>query len=409
MKEITKTISVLVALLLSSQGFAQIANLGEWYISPGTQVSIITALDNKASGDLINDGALIVYDDFNNDGFVSFMPKTFGTVFFSGTLKNQKITGSMPLDLNNVQFNNSSATPDFIVTNQINVSSNADFVNGIIKNDANSLFVFNTEATFSNPSNQSYIEGKAKKIGNTAFSFPIGARGNYVYATIPSSSSLKNAYQSQYFFENSNTIAPHTNLASNIEFVDHQQYWKIEKEPSSDDVTLTLSLHENTTPTEITTASAESIHILGWDHVQKSWIDLGGKFDDITNEVSTTTKALGLCSLFTFAKINNDNFVVKPYQLVSANGDGKNDFFYIEGIEKTTENTLHIFNRWGINVYSKVNYNNNPEDSFKGFSTANGTINKGHILPEGVYFYILTYKDKNGNQKQIKSYLYLKE
>ncbi|MFT7606222.1 MAG: gliding motility-associated-like protein, partial [Saprospiraceae bacterium] len=72
------------------------------------------------------------------------------------------------------------------------------------------------------------------------------------------------------------------------------------------------------------------------------------------------------------------------YTGFSPNGDGVNDFFYIEGIEAFPDSKLNIFNRWGNEVYNKEGYLNDWGGTWK---------NK--LLPDGTYFYVLT--DGNGH------------
>lgn len=76
-------------------------------------------------------------------------------------------------------------------------------------------------------------------------------------------------------------------------------------------------------------------------------------------------------------------------QLLSPNGDGKNDKFEIIGIESFTNSDLQIFNRWGNLVYSMKNYQN----TFDG--TPNYKGNSEGKLPVGTYFYILKLGDSS--------------
>lgn len=69
---------------------------------------------------------------------------------------------------------------------------------------------------------------------------------------------------------------------------------------------------------------------------------------------------------------------LKAFNALSPNGDGKNDVFYIEGLQKYTDNTLCVFNRWGNEVLKAKNYENDWQ----------GTWN-GKDLPDGTYFYWL--------------------
>ncbi|MEO0310996.1 MAG: hypothetical protein RIQ89_653, partial [Bacteroidota bacterium] len=73
------------------------------------------------------------------------------------------------------------------------------------------------------------------------------------------------------------------------------------------------------------------------------------------------------------------------------NGDGENDGFYIQGLERYPENTFQVFNRWGNLVYEVENYTN---ASWLGTNTDNAP------LPDATYFVILKIKNstirKNG-------------
>jgi gliding motility-associated-like protein len=60
------------------------------------------------------------------------------------------------------------------------------------------------------------------------------------------------------------------------------------------------------------------------------------------------------------------------------NGDGVNDALVIPCLQNFPNSTITIFNRWGDEVFSTNNYQNNWE----------GTYNGG-FLPDGTYFYIL--------------------
>ncbi|WP_407266810.1 gliding motility-associated C-terminal domain-containing protein [Tenacibaculum maritimum] len=76
---------------------------------------------------------------------------------------------------------------------------------------------------------------------------------------------------------------------------------------------------------------------------------------------------------------------VTIYNEFTPNGDGDNDTFYIEFIERYPNNNLEIYNRWGNLVYSKKGYNN----TFKGVSNGRLNIDENSKLPVGTYFYVL--------------------
>ncbi len=96
-----------------------------------------------------------------------------------------------------------------------------------------------------------------------------------------------------------------------------------------------------------------------------------------------------------FTENNPTEVIVPPcevevFNTITPNADQINDVFIIEGIECYPENTVKIFNRWGVEVFSAKSYDNN-EIVFKGNSSARATYNKEEGLPSGVYFYVIQY------------------
>jgi gliding motility-associated-like protein len=71
---------------------------------------------------------------------------------------------------------------------------------------------------------------------------------------------------------------------------------------------------------------------------------------------------------------------------ITPNGDGKNDFFVIDNIEKYTKSELTVFNRWGEILYRSKAYN----------GQWGGTNQNGQPLAEGTYYYILRLNVDDG-------------
>jgi gliding motility-associated-like protein len=71
--------------------------------------------------------------------------------------------------------------------------------------------------------------------------------------------------------------------------------------------------------------------------------------------------------------------------IMTPNGDGKNDNFVINGLESGTK--LTIYNRWGDVVYTTNNYNNDWD---------------GRNIAEGVYFYVLDLPRKDAKVSKEK-------
>lgn len=97
---------------------------------------------------------------------------------------------------------------------------------------------------------------------------------------------------------------------------------------------------------------------------------------------------------------------IEVFNVLTPNGDGVHDILRIANIEDYPNNTVKIYNRWGVQVFMTKSYNSSG-NVFDGTSTGRVTINQDNKLPVGTYFYIIDYEDLNGNMKQLSGYIYI--
>ncbi len=124
----------------------------------------------------------------------------------------------------------------------------------------------------------------------------------------------------------------------------------------------------------------------------------------VTNGGVTTTETVNSNTVTVSIPVDITDIEVHDY--FSPNEDGVNEVFIIDGINNFPDNTVEIYNRWGILVYDAIGYNNTDE-SFKGISDGRLTVNKDEHLPDGTYYYVLRYKDQAGATKEKVGYLFL--
>jgi gliding motility-associated-like protein/uncharacterized repeat protein (TIGR01451 family) len=74
------------------------------------------------------------------------------------------------------------------------------------------------------------------------------------------------------------------------------------------------------------------------------------------------------------------------HNVITPNGDGTNDTWYIDCIENFPLNRVLIFDRWGDRINEFENYNNTT-------IAWNGTNGQGKPVPDGTYYYVLTIRD----------------
>ena len=96
------------------------------------------------------------------------------------------------------------------------------------------------------------------------------------------------------------------------------------------------------------------------------------------------------------------------YNGISVNGSDKNNHFHIAGIEAYPDNTVRIYNRWGVKVWEVQSYDN-VRNVFKGISNGRVTVEAADKLPQGTYYYIIEYVDENNQKQTMVGWLYLKK
>ncbi len=88
-------------------------------------------------------------------------------------------------------------------------------------------------------------------------------------------------------------------------------------------------------------------------------------------------------------------YCIKPMEAFTPNGDGINDLWLItNGTGCLTEAKAQVFNRYGSKVYESGDYKNNWDGTYKG-----------KPLPDGTYYYVISFRLINGKTVVLKGNL----
>jgi gliding motility-associated-like protein len=113
-----------------------------------------------------------------------------------------------------------------------------------------------------------------------------------------------------------------------------------------------------------------------------------------------------------FLEVNNHNLSNSDDDLEIFNGfspssdDPYNRVFTIRNIELYPNNTLEIYNRWGVLVYQTKGYGQSGK-YFDGTSEGRVNVAVNEKLPSGTYFYVLRYVNSEEVSKERAGYLYI--
>lgn len=105
-------------------------------------------------------------------------------------------------------------------------------------------------------------------------------------------------------------------------------------------------------------------------------------------------------------ELSTDEEEVDVVNVITPNGDGRHDTLEIRGIENFPNNTVKIYNRWGVMVYQTRAYNTTGNE-FDGTSQGRVTVDQNNKLPVGTYFYVIDYENQSGTMKQLTGYIYI--
>ena len=387
---------IIFLIFISWAVVSQTSNIGELTIVEGTVLSIVDEFDNKDTGDIVNNGDVYLYSSLINDGMFRYSKNNGNITRFLGDVK-QEIQGGGSLEFYDLLLDNSSSYPAFELRTSMSIFNKLYLEQGILQSrDLGGSVLFQDDANHEQASSSSYIDGLVSKKGNTEFEFPVGSGEHYRSVKISSPSLVSDVFSVVYHQENSNYNGySHSSVSSSdILFIDNTEYWEINREEGNSEIELTLSINSGSSSEALVDALSGSVHIVGWSSADSEWKDLGANIglndDDLITKESTLGFSIFALALMKTEEVPLDGIVI--YNAITPNGDGKNDFFLIEGLENYIDNTLKVFNRWGVTVYEEGNYGEEGK-VFRGKSGGRATIGGGN-LPRGVYFYMLKCKSK---------------
>jgi hypothetical protein len=247
-----------------------------------------TIIDSSSSGNLIL--AYNSADDFN--GNVTFIQKGTNAKLYPAYNYNTTFSGSISIDGSSAinfsrsgkvifdgstaqSINNSlSYAPIFgkIAMNKSNnsltlntpltVTDSLLFLKGNINADTTNYISLNNTGKIAGASDSSLVNGPFKKIGNSAFVFPIGFNGLHGYhpveITAPASSS--DSYTAQ-FIHQGQTLG--NTLDSSIEHLNSCQYWRLVRNTGNSKVR--IKLNWNYDYCSDTIVDPQYMRVVGWN------------------------------------------------------------------------------------------------------------------------------------------------
>lgn len=216
-------------------------------------------------------GTINVTGNFTNNG--TFNCGT-GTVVFNGTAAQSINSGNASIVFNNLTINKN--TGDLTLNKTTEINSTLTFTKGLINSSTSNLLVFNNNASATSAGANSYAAGPVRKVGNQAFTFPVGKSGKYAPIGISAPSVTTDHFTAEYFADDPNSVNYlRSSMESGIQTVSACEYWILDKTNGNSGVNVTLSWDVNARSCGITQPS--ELRVLRWESTN------GGIWQDKSN------------------------------------------------------------------------------------------------------------------------------
>lgn len=361
------------------------------------------AIYNNGSIRIHDTGTLGLHTNLIND---APFDQNLGTLGFYGQVTTS-VTGAFIPVFYDVEifkpFSSAILETSITTTNALNLVD-GDIVT--LRNNPLENIKLTQDAFTVGESNLSKVDGYMLVEQKQNFFFTVGDSGYIRPLTLQSQSENVTA-KCAYFFEDPNfpsTFSTSFNTNSKqkeVRDVSTTEFWDIDSSLPS---TVSISWNDRSNIANLVDEYYQ-VGIAGWHRIQKRWVNLGSvdPIGDLNQgAVTSETFVPNDYEVITLAKmaIPTELLDLENYY-VSNNGDGVNDFLVIPELELSPNNRIRIFDRNGLKVFEKDNY----QSEFNGYSNINNNVyRRNEGLPSGVYFYLAFLDDL---QLEYQGFLYL--
>ncbi len=341
--------------------------------------------------------ALTVTSTLQISGFINNLGNAFdatnGTITMNGVGTITK-NGTLPQIIPANTFTNSNTVQNLIISDpanvtlsgDINVSSLFTLTNGLLKTGNNNLIIGNN-ATITGAAFNRYVDGNLRKVGNQAFTFPVG---NVVYAPITMSAPLNatDHFTANYVNSTPNTLYPTASLGVGLNRVSSNEYWMLNRTNGTSNVDVTLSFEFNRSGVITTMAD---LRVAQWNGTQ--WTNQGNTATTGTNGNGTVKSNAGLTAYGPFTLGSSTASNPLPINLISFTAQKQNGIIALQWQTSNEINNDYFNIQHSSNGY---NWNTIATQSAKNSTTNNYSYL--HLLPIAAKnYYRLQQVDKNSS------------
>lgn len=303
------------------------------------------------------------------------------------SIQSISATATRAILFNRLRINKSGGRVN--LSNQIRIGNALTLTSGIIYSSNLNLLVINNAATVTGTSNASFVDGPVRKIGNQAFTFPVGKNNNYRPIAISAPSTNTHHFTAEYFLQTPGNFYNANSKDASIDHISSNEFWILDRTNGTSAVTVTLSWFELVSG-QVTNLS--KLRVCRWDGAV--WRNHGnGVFNG--NTVAGNISSAGPISSFspfTLGSIDQENPL--PIELIYFNAALSGNDAMLEWATASEINN-HYFEL--EKSYDLIDFETIAQVS--GAGNSNQIIKYNHLdtdLKSGITYYRLKQVDFDG-------------
>ncbi|MEM9023255.1 MAG: T9SS type A sorting domain-containing protein, partial [Bacteroidota bacterium] len=188
--------------------------------------------------------------------------------------------------------------------------SDIDFTDGVLETNSDSLLIVDNDATATNAWDPSHTNGPVRKVGNDAFTFPVGNGEQYLQCGISAPAAASDIFTATYLGVNPWPMYDGNTKEGTIENVSSREYWDINRDNGSSAVQITLSWDTNS-------GGVGALNDLLVIHWETQWLDEGNAATSGNTTTGTITSVNAVNSFSPFTLGSTTVLNTLPIELLS--------------------------------------------------------------------------------------------